>query len=383
MKKCDVLIVGAGPVGSVAARLLAEKNFHCVILEKRNHLAGNCYDRTDSHGVLIHQYGPHYFRTNKKTLVTWLSRFTDWVEGTYIVKSQVGDRLYPFPINLETLEMVFGRAFEPRSAEKFIKGLQLKLDAPPKNSKEFVLSRVGTELYEKFYHTYSLKQWELDPEQLGPEVCGRIPVRFDRNDRYVDHKFQVMPRNGFTQMFKNMIGHPKIEVKLDTNFLEDRQIYQPSVATIYTGPIDQYFNNQFGKLPWRSLDFDFRSFDEEFIQPCVQINYPDLAIPFTRSVEIKHATGQKLPTTTVSYEYPKSKGDPFYPVPNDENKKLFLKYKKLAALETENNNIHFAGRLAEYTYINTDEAIERGFAVAEKIIAKKSSAKPSKGARGK
>jgi UDP-galactopyranose mutase len=366
-KACDVLIIGAGPVGCVTARKLAEKGLHCLVLEQRRHLAGNCFDETDSFGVLVHRYGPHYFRTNKEELLQWLGKFSDFVPGNYVVKSQIGPQLYPFPINLDTLEKFFGKKLDEKSGQELLESLQVKLPHSPKNSEEFVLSRVGEKLYENFYLGYTLKQWETHPKDLAPSVCGRIPVRLNRFDRYVDHKYQVMPKNGFTQMFKNMLTHPNIEVVLNVNYLENRKSFSPAKATLYTGPIDAYFDYQEGSLPWRSLEFDFRNFEKDYVQPCVQINYPELNVPYTRSVEIKHATGQILPSTTVCYEYPKAKGDPFYPVPSPKHQELYLKYKDLAQKETISRSVFFAGRLAEYTYINTDEAIEKGLEAADLI----------------
>ena len=365
---CDFLIVGAGPVGSVSARILAEAGFHCTVLDRRNHIAGNCYDETDEHGVLIHKYGPHYFRTNNDDLIDFLSRFTDWVPGTYIVKSKVGDKLYPFPINIDTLESYFDVKLDEKSAEEYLKKLQIDPGHEARNSEEFVLSRVGKELYEKFYLGYTLKQWDKHPKDLAASVCGRIPVRFNRYDRYVDHKFQMLPKHGFTRLFQNIITHPKIDLKLGVDFIQSRDEFNPKHATIYTGAVDEYFECKLGTLPWRSLEFEFKNFKEEYVQPCVQINYAAYDVPHTRTVEIKHATGQKLPSTTISYEYPKAKGDPYYPIPSPESAQLYEKYKELANQEAKNNNVHFIGRLAEYTYINTDQAIEKGFEIAQKLL---------------
>lgn len=366
--ECDILIVGAGPVGSVAARVLAEAGLHSIILDKRNHLAGNCYDETDDYGVLIHKYGPHYFRTNNDDLIQFLSKFSEWVPANYIVKSQVADKLYPFPINIDTLESYFNKSFDEKTAKEFLEKLQINPGHEPRNSEEFVLSRVGQELYEKFYLGYTLKQWDKHPKDLAASVCGRIPVRFNRYDRYVDHKFQQLPKHGFTQLFKNIVTHPKIQIQLNTDYLEQRDIFKPKLTTLYTGPIDEYFQCKLGALPWRSLEFEFKNFKQEYVQPCVQINYASYDIPHTRTVEIKHATGQKLPSTTISYEYPKAKGEPYYPIPHPESAQLYEKYKEMADAEKD---VIFAGRLAEYTYINTDQAIEKGFAVAEKILQKK------------
>lgn len=362
-----VLIVGAGPVGTVAARVLAEKGVHCLVIDQRDHLAGNCFDCKDRNGILIHKYGPHYFRTNNEKLLHFLSRFTSWLPGNYIVKSQIDDKLYPFPINLDTLETFFQKKFDEDSAKAFLENLQVKYSQPPQNSEEFVLSRVGEAMYRAFYLGYTLKQWEKHPRELAASVCGRIPVRFNRDNRYVDHKFQVIPSAGYTSMFTNMITHPNITVETKTDFFETAYRQHEFRAVLYTGPVDRYFGNKYGELPWRSLNFDFRNYKEEFRQPCVQINYPSLDVPYTRTVEIKHVTLQSAPTTTISYETPTAKGDPFYPIPSDESQRLYQKYKALAEKETATRHVYFCGRLAEYTYINTDEAIEKGLGIADRI----------------
>jgi UDP-galactopyranose mutase len=363
----DILIAGAGPVGCTIAERLAQKDLKVLIVEKRNHIGGNCYDCYHNTGVLIHRYGPHYFRTNNKVLIDYLSQFTEWLPGNYIVKSYVLGQLFPFPINLTTLEKFYHRSFTTEEAEKYLD--MLKVPNPePANSEEFVLSRIGHELYMAFYYGYTLKQWGKSPRELAPSVCGRIPIRYNRDPRYVDHKYQVIPANGYTKMFEKMVNHKNIKILLQTDFMEIRGHIRPKIATVYTGPIDAYFDYVFGKLPWRSLDFDFRTYSRcRYKQSCVQINYPN-DYDYTRTVEIKHITQQRHEDTIVAYEYPKSQGDPYYPVPAKENDSLFLKYNKLAEKEHQESRVYFAGRLAEYKYINMDEAFEKGLLIAEKIL---------------
>jgi UDP-galactopyranose mutase len=353
----DLLIVGAGPAGCVIAEQAARhRGWKSLIIEKRDHIAGNCYDEYRD-GILIHRYGPHYFRTNSKQLLEYLSRFTSWIPGNYIVKSKARGRLYPFPINLNTLRSFFEKDLTAESARSLLDQLRDHTIVSPKNAEEFVLSRIGRQLYEAFYLGYTLKQWDRHPADLAPSVCGRIPIRLDEDDRYVNHTFQVMPRDGFTQMFRNMISRPEISVLLNADFHAIRNEIRPRIATVYCGPLDAYFDYRFGRLPWRSLHFEFKTFEKEYVQPCVQINYPD-AFDYTRTVEVKHVTGQRCAETVVSYEYPRAEGDPYYPVPDAASQQLCQRYLALAENERRKRRVYFVGRLARYTYINSDEAIE-------------------------
>lgn len=362
----DLLICGAGPVGCVlaerAARVLGWK---VLVIDRRAHAAGNCHDAPHANGVLVHRYGPHYFRTNDESLLRYLSRFTDWVPAHYEVRSQVRGQLFPFPINLTTLEQVFGRSLDADSAEQFLAERRVPC-ANPQTSEELVLSRVGRELYERFYLPYTLKQWGIHPRDLEASVCGRIPVRLNRDNRYVDHRYQLMPQRGFTALFARMLRHRKVRLLLDCPFDEVRHLVQPRRATVYTGPIDEYFGCKLGKLPYRSLDFTFVSHAVEYVQPCVQINYPsDFA--YTRSVEIKHVTGQKHPETVLSYETPRAGGEPYYPIPQSKNLALYHRYRELAEKETAQRRVFFCGRLAQYRYFNTDEVILEALKCFEQI----------------
>lgn len=362
----DLLIAGAGPVGcTVANKAAKELGWKVLIVEKRNHIAGNCFDRYHESGVMIHQYGPHYFRTNNKELLSFLSEYTSWIPGNYYVKSYSQDQYFPFPINILTLEQFYNSKLTPQKAKELLDDVCEKIEHP-KNSEEFVLSRVGKELYEAFYLGYTLKQWDMHPKDLHKSVCGRIPVRFNKDQRYVDHKYQLTPGHGFTKMFQNMIDHENIHLMLNTDFNSLRNEINPNKATLFTGPVDQYFDYSLGKLPWRSLEFDFKEFQQEYVQPVVQINYPN-DFDYTRSVEIKHVTKQKHHHTVVSYEYPKNTGDPYYPIPREQNHALNLKYQELAENESKNNKVFFAGRLAKYTYLNTDQAIESALEVFSRI----------------
>lgn len=244
---------------------------------------------------------------------------------------------------------------------------QLRIpNANPANSEEHVLSRVGPELYEAFYRNYTLKQWGVPAHQLDAQVCGRIPVKFDRDPRYVNHRFQVMPKGGFTALFARMLRHRKIRVLLDCSFAEVRDLVRPRRAAVYCGPIDDYFGCRYGMLPYRSLKFDYVTHRTEFVQPCVQINYPN-DFTYTRSVEIKHVTGQTHAETVVGYETPTASGEPFYPVPHGGSAALYSRYKLLADAETARRRVFFCGRLAQYRYFNTDEVIQEALTCFEQI----------------
>jgi UDP-galactopyranose mutase len=362
----DLLVAGAGPVGCVIAeRAASQLGWRTLIVDRRNHIGGNCHDRYHESGVLVHQYGPHYFRTNNAELFQYLSRFTDWIPGNYIVKSFTRGEYFPFPINLTTLERFFNRRLTEGEAEALLEQVREK-NGSPQNSEDLVLSRVGRELYEAFYLGYTLKQWDRHPRDLDASVCGRVPVRLTRDERYVDHRIQAMPRDGFTAMFAKMIDHPLIHTLLGTDYRGVRRAVTPRHATVFCGPIDEYFDHRLGRLPWRSLAFELRTFDQEFVQPCVQINYPkDFA--YTRSVEIKHVTGQVHPKTVVSYEYSRAEGEPYYPVPAGANAALYRRYDELARLERAEKRVFFSGRLASYKYLNMDEAMERALETFETI----------------
>jgi UDP-galactopyranose mutase len=360
----DLVVVGAGLSGCVIAERAAKLlNWKILIVERRNHVAGNCFDKYMENGLLVHQYGPHFFRTNNMEQIDYLSKFTSWIEGNYIVKSSFNNQLYPFPINIDTLEQFYGQTLNAENAKELLEGKRKIIDKPA-NSEEFVLSKVGREIYEAFYLNYTLKQWGKHPRELDPTVCGRIPIRFNRDNRYVEHQYQIMPKDGYTAMIQKMIEHPNIQVMLNVDYKElNVKNYN---AIVYTGAIDDYFNFSLGRLPWRSLKFDYKEFDQEFMQPCVQINSPN-EHDYTRSVEIKHVTKQIHPKTIVAYEYPTAIGEPYYPIPASENQELYEKYKDLAAKETIDKNVYFVGRLAEYAYLNMDEVIEHALNTFEII----------------
>ena len=368
-QKPDLLIVGAGPVGCVIAERAAKiKKWNSIIIEKRNHIAGNCYDEKNNKGILYHRYGPHYMRFKKKRIFNYVSKFTKWLKGNYIVKSSVNGKLYPIPINLTTLEKFFNKKFKNKhEAKKFLRTLQVK-KTKIDNSEDFILSKLGKEIYENFYKNYTIKQWGIHPKKLDKSIVGRLPIRLNRDPYYVNQKLKVMPKKGYTNLFSNMIKDKRISVFLNTSYEKIKKKISPRVATIYTGLPDLFFNYKYGKLNWRSLQFKFKTLKKKQIQECVQINFPN-EHKYTRRVEIKHVTKQKSKYSTICYEFPKSKGDPYYPINDNRNKKLFNKYKKLIK-KAEKSNIYFEGRLAKYKYLNMDEVIECALVLFNKLRKK-------------
>ena len=359
----DFLIVGAGLAGCVLAeRLASQLNKKVLIIDRRDHIGGNCFDYYNEEGVLVHKYGPHYFRTNSDHVFQYLSQFTKWRPAEYRIKVFIDGELYPFPINRDTLNMFFKVDLKTEAeAEAFLETKKVKIEHIT-NSEEKIISQAGLEIYNAFFKNYTQKQWGIPPKELDPSVCGRIPIRTNTNDLYFNEKYQMMPLHGYHILFKNMLNHPKITIKLNSSFLDIQKIVT-SEALIYTGPIDEFFKYKLGKLPYRSLKFEHESYNKEFYQNWVQINYPN-EFDFTRIVEIKHVTGQKIDKTTIVKEYPSSKGDPFYPIPNKSNFHLYNQYKKLA----ENiKNVFFIGRLAQYQYLNMDEVVARALNLFEVI----------------
>lgn len=364
----DVLIVGSGPVGCVLAERFSKKlKLKCLIIEKRKHIAGNCYDLKNKKGVLYHKYGPHYLRFRNKKVFDYLSSFTKWIKGDYIVKSFVRNKFLNFPININTIENFFDvKLKSKKQAEIFLKSKKIRISSP-KNSEEFILSKVGKELYENFYKNYSLKQWGIHPKFLDKNVLGRVPIRLNRNNYYVNEKMKFMPKNGYTAMFNEMISNRNITLKLNTDFMRVKDNINYKIL-IYTGPIDKYFNYKFGKLDWRSLKFKFETHKKNYLQDCVQYNYPN-NFKFTRKVEIKHVTKQKINYTVLSKEYPVENGDPFYPINTKKNLNLYSKYLSLVK-KLQKKQIYFEGRLATYKYMNTDEVIEKALNLFETIKKK-------------
>ncbi len=359
----DYLIVGAGFAGSVLAeRLAAGLDKRVLLIDRRPHIAGNAYDHYNDAGLLIHRYGPHIFHTNSTQVVDYLSRFTKWRPYEHKVLAHVDEQLVPIPINLTTLERLYGLKLTPEDAEAFLKS-KAEPVAEIRTSEDVVVNSVGRELYEKFFRGYTRKQWGLDPSELDKSVTSRVPTRTNTDDRYFGDSFQNMPLHGYTRMFENMLDHPNIKVMLNTDFEEVRNEVQYD-KLIYSGPIDEYFDFRFGKLPYRSLQFRHETVDQENFQPVAVVNYPSESVPYTRITEYKHLTGQVNPRTSLTYEYPAADGDPYYPVPRPENAELYRKYQALADATPD---VTFVGRLGTYRYYNMDQVVGQALALFNRI----------------
>jgi len=360
----DYIVVGAGFAGSVMAERLAEDAGKTVlIIDKRNHIGGNAYDHYDDAGVLVHKYGPHIFHTNSRDVFEYLSRFTEWRQYQHRVQAWVDGQLLPIPINLETINRMYGCKLTAFELPAFFERLAEKCPVV-KTSEDVIVSKVGRELYEKFFRNYTRKQWDLDPSELDAAVTARVPVRTNNDDRYFTDTYQAMPRQGYTRMFERMLSHPNIKVLLNADYREVQKMISHS-EVIYTGPVDEYFDYRYGRLPYRSLEFKFETLNMERHQPVAVINYPNENL-YTRVTEFKYLTGQEHHKTSLVYEYPKASGDPYYPIPRSENAELYRKYQMLAAAT---KGVHFVGRLATYKYYNMDQVVAQALTLYSKLTS--------------
>ena len=360
----DTLIVGAGFAGSVLAeRLATELGQRVLIVDKRSHIAGNAYDHYNDDGLLVHRYGPHIFHTNAKRVFDYLSRFTAWRPYEHRVLASVDGQLVPIPINLDTINTLYGLKLTSFEVEKFFASVA-EPRTPIRTSEDVVVSAVGTELYRKFFRNYTRKQWDLDPSELDASVTARVPTRTNRDDRYFTDTYQAMPLHGYTRMFERMLDHPNIQVMLNADFQELKDVI-PYKTLVYTGPVDEYFGFRYGKLPYRSLEFKHETHARETFQTAPVVNFPN-EHAYTRCTEFKYLTGQEHPSTAVVYEYPQAEGDPYYPIPRPENAALYRKYQMLAEAEPD---VHFVGRLATYKYYNMDQVVAQALTLFDEIAA--------------
>lgn len=358
----DYLIVGCGFAGAVLAeRLASVANKKVLIIDKRAHIGGNAYDFYDETGILIHKYGPHIFHTNSAEVFNYLSNFTDWRPYEHHVLASVDGQLVPIPINLNTINKLYGLNLSSPEVADFLASKAEKR-VPILTSEDVVVNAVGEELFEKFFKGYTKKQWDLYPAELDASVTARVPTRTNRDNRYFTDTFQAMPAQGYTKMFERLLDHPNIHVMLNADFeaIKDSIAYK---EIIYTGPIDQYFGYCYGKLPYRSINFKFESHDKEWYQETGTINYPNTQ-PYTRITEFKYLTGQQHHRTTIVYEYPTAEGDPYYPIPRKQNTELYNQYRDLAAGLP---NVHFLGRLGTYKYYNMDQVVAQALAYFRKL----------------
>ena len=364
--KYDYLIVGAGFAGSVLAERLARGSGQKVLLvDRRQHIGGNAYDCYDDAGILIHKYGPHIFHTNSREVFEYLSGFTEWRPYEHRVRASVDGQLVPIPINLDTINKLYNLNLSSMELASFFASVAEPRN-PVRTSEDVVISKVGRELYEKFFRGYTKKQWGLDPSQLDATVTARVPVRTNRDDRYFTDTYQAMPLYGYTRLFENMLDHPNIKVLLNTDYREVEG-FIPYRKMIYTGPVDEFFDMRYGKLPYRSLKFQFETLKDAIHQPAPVINYPNEHL-YTRVTEFKYLTGQEHPKTSLVYEYPQDEGDPYYPVPRPENNELYKKYQALADATPD---VYFVGRLATYKYYNMDQVVAQALTVYGRIVGKR------------
>jgi UDP-galactopyranose mutase len=371
----DYLIVGAGFAGSILAeRLATQHGARVLLIDRRDHVGGNAYDEKNADGILYHKYGPHIFHTNSEQVVDYLSQFTEWRPYEHRVRAMVRDKLVPIPINRTTLNALFGLDLQTDEEAAAYLATRAEPVDEIRTSEDVVINAVGQELYELFFRGYTRKQWGLDPSELDKQVTSRIPTRTNTDDRYFSDSFQAMPLNGYTAMFEKMLANPLIERRFGTDFrdLKD-EAFTLADHIIYTGPIDEYFDFRFGKLPYRSLKFDHRTLNEEWHQPIAVVNYPAEDVPYTRISEYKHLTGQAAPVTTITYEYPSAEGDPYYPIPRPENQKLFKRYEALA---DATENVTFVGRLATYRYYNMDQIVGQALATFRRMDEKRPVGRP-------
>jgi len=358
----DYLIVGAGFAGSVLAERLARGlNQRVLVVDRRPHIGGNAHDRYDDAGILIHPYGPHIFHTNSAEIFDYLSQFTEWRPYQHRVLASVDGQLVPLPINLDTVNRLYGLKLTSFAMEEWLESVAEKKEQV-QTSEDVVVSKVGRDLYNKFFRGYTRKQWGLDPSELDASVTARVPTRTNRDDRYFADTYQAMPLHGYTRMFERMLDHPNIKVMLNTDYREVVDL-MPWKHMVYTGPIDAFFRYRHGKLPYRSLEFRHVNLPQEQFQAVGTVNHPN-DYAYTRITEFKHLTGQRAATTSIVYEYPRAEGDPYYPVPRAENAAIYRRYESDAEALT---NVTFVGRLATYKYYNMDQVVGQALAAFKRL----------------
>lgn len=366
-KENIILIIGAGISGCTLAERYANlKNKKVIVIEKRDHIGGNCHDYTNNIGIKVNKFGPHYFRTNDEEVWEYVQLFSEWEPFEARVLSVVNGKKVPMPVNIDTINTLFGENIE--TEQEMINWLSKEIHEieEPKSSEESALKRFGPRIYKMMFENYTKKQWDKHPQELEASVMERIPIRYNRDKRYFTEKYQMYPKNGYTRIFENMLSHPNIEIRLNTEWSEDNNLIQNCEKIFFTGRIDSYFKEKLGKLEYRSLRFEHEDINQEFFQDEVQENHPHEDTPFTRIVEYKHQTKQKNPKTTIVKEFPTWDGEPYYPVPTQENRDTYDKYKE-EAKKLEEKGIYFVGRLANYKYFNMDQAFRNALDLFNRI----------------
>ena len=367
MKQIDILIIGAGISGSVLAERYASIGKKVLIIEKRNHIAGNCYDYRDENGILVSKYGAHLFHTNDDEVWKYVNQFSDWYPWEHKVVARVGDKTVPIPVNITTVNTLFNTHITNEEEMKTWLEEHRSPIAKPSNGEEAVLSRVGPVLYEKMFRHYTKKQWDKYPSELDASVLDRIPVRTNYDDRYFSDTYQALPKGGYTQLFEKILNHPNIEVLLETDYFDVKDEYSNYEKLFYTGPVDRFFefkHSLLEKLEYRSINFVSETIDAEFFQENSVVNYPGTEVDFTRIVEYKHFGNQKSDKTTIVKEFTVDEGEPYYPVPNPRNQEIYARYKAEADKLTD---VYFVGRLANYKYFNMDQAFKNALDLFDQL----------------
>ena len=356
--KTDILIIGAGISGATLAERYASIGKKVVIVEKRDHIAGNCFDHYDQNGILVSKYGAHLFHTNEEEVWEYVNRFSDWYKWEHKVIARVDDKTVPIPVNITTVNTLFDVNIKTEEEmQTWLNENRVAFD-PAKNGEEAVLNRVGEVLYEKMFKHYTKKQWDKYPNELHASVLERIPVRHNYDDRYFSDKYQALPKKGYTKIFEKMLDHPNITVMLSTDYFDVKDQISGYEKLFYTGPIDRFFefkNKNLDKLEYRSINFVTEQVDQEYYQENSVVNYPGQEVDFTRIIEYKHFGNQQSDKTSIVKEYTVDDGEPYYPVPNEKNQAIYDQYKKEA---DKLEDVYFVGRLANYKYFNMDQAFK-------------------------
>ncbi|WP_293896315.1 UDP-galactopyranose mutase [Flavobacterium sp.] len=373
MKPIEILIIGAGISGAVLAERYASLGKKVLLIEKRNHIAGNCYDYIDENGILVSKYGAHLFHTNDETVWNYVNRFCKWYPWEHKVIARVGDKTVPIPVNITTVNELFGTDISnEQEMSAWLEENRLPIEAPA-NGEEAVLNRVGLVLYEKMFKHYTKKQWDKYPAELDASVLERIPVRTNYDDRYFSDTYQALPVGGYTKLFENILNHPNIDVLLETDYFDVKEQYQDYEKVFYTGAIDRFFEftkNLDEKLEYRSINFVSETFDIPYFQENSVVNYPGTEVDYTRIIEYKHFGNQQSEKTTVVKEYTVAEGEPYYPVPNQRNQEIYKRYKMEADKLLD---VHFVGRLANYKYFNMDQAFKNALDLFDQLEKKEKS----------